>query len=212
MLRQSKFGVLLSIKDSSIIHLYDAQTFECKLLFDLRLNIKLNIKIDDDFSFSKSRLTCYLSFEDLVLVGTGDGFLYIYTIERYMRKKIDKVHKKFSLITPVLRNNRTKRKFSIGPQLLEKNLENKNNQDRIRRNSSFPSILNKTNGLNLKKTKSFNLLKSAISKNEIENFYHYWETMKKNENQKYDFNINLVNKVKISDQPVKCILRKKYVL
>lgn len=208
MLRKSKFGVFLSIKDSSIIHLYDVQTLECKLLFDLRLNIKLNIKIDDDFSFSKSRLTCYLSFDDLVLVGTGDGFLFIYSIERYVKKKVDKVHKKFSLISPILRSNNTKRHLSIGPQLLGKILDQKISHG-IRRNLSLPSILNKTNGSNLKKTKSFNFLKSSLSKNETKTLYNLWETMKEKEFQKYDFNMNLVTKVKISDQPVKCILRKK---
>ncbi|RNA17006.1 tbc1 domain family member 2 (prostate antigen recognized and indentified by serex) (paris-1), partial [Brachionus plicatilis] len=212
MLKKCKYGVFLSIKDSSILHLYDVQTHSCKLLFDLRYNIKLNIETDDDFSYSKSRLTCYLSFEDLVLIGTGDGFLFIYSIERYEKKKVKKVHKKFSLITPMLRQNNSRRNLSIGPQLLGKILEKKLNKEKMKRNSSLPSLLNKldeTVGPILKRTRSFTLLDSSVSLKEIRDMNHVSPRMKKNNQKRYDFNMDLVTKVKISDQPVKCILGKK---
>lgn len=38
MLKTSSFGVWLSIRGSSIVHLYDNCTFKCKFMFDIRTN------------------------------------------------------------------------------------------------------------------------------------------------------------------------------
>lgn len=206
MLKRSKYGVFLSIKDSSILHLYDESTHRCKLLFDLSLNIKLNIEIDDDFSFNKSRLTCYASFDDLVLVGTGDGFLFIYSIEKYIKKKLEKYQKKFSLM-PTVKKNNTRRNFSIGPQLLGKLLEK---EKKIKRNSSLPCVLSKmASNPSLKKTQSYGFFNNLVSLDGKKKFSYWLNSL--NEEKEYDYKMDLVTKVKISDQPVKCILKKKFV-
>lgn len=108
MLNSSSHGVWLSIRGSSIIHLYDKTKFNCKLLFDIRTNQKLNSEKDDDFSFNFSRLTSILSLGNLVWLGTGDGYVFIYSIFTKIKAKsrsesVALPNKHFSKTNPLIK-------------------------------------------------------------------------------------------------------------
>lgn len=87
MLSSGIHGVWLSVRGSSIVHLFDRNTFKRKFLLDVRTNQKLNCERDDDFSFNFSRLTSILSIGGLVWLGTGDGYLYIYSVKSKIKIK-----------------------------------------------------------------------------------------------------------------------------
>lgn len=49
MLNSSEYGVWLSIRGSSILHLYDKSNYSCKLMYNIRTSEYLNIeKVNND--------------------------------------------------------------------------------------------------------------------------------------------------------------------
>lgn len=80
MVKYSEQGVWLSIRGSSIVHLYDANLHTLKFLFNARTAEPLALDKYEDFTFDLSRITSILGFKNYVWLGTGDGYLYIYQI------------------------------------------------------------------------------------------------------------------------------------
>lgn len=54
MLNSSEYGVWLSIRGSSILHLYDKSSYSCKLMYNIRTSEYLNIeKVKNTLNKSK---------------------------------------------------------------------------------------------------------------------------------------------------------------
>ncbi|CAF1007561.1 unnamed protein product [Brachionus calyciflorus] len=210
MLKHTKNGVLLSIKGSSIIHLYDYNTYKCKLLFDVKLNLRLSIEKDDDFSFSRNRLTCFLSLDNnLIWFGTGDGYLLIYSIEIYEQKKIDKLHKKFSLNTQIFKRIMSRRNFSLATDFnLDYIYHERAKLNVKRRDSSLPDkFLDKNSKKEMKKFKSEFILKDISKHLDVPSENEFKINICNNYDLEYK--MDLLTKAKISDQPVRTIMSKK---
>jgi hypothetical protein len=103
MIKVSDHGVWLSIRGSTLIHLYDRISFKCKLVFNMKsnqiLSILNGINLNDNtvtslstssnsFKYELGRVTSLVAFKNLVWLGTGDGYLYIYKIKQELNPNL----------------------------------------------------------------------------------------------------------------------------
>ena len=64
---------ILRCPGSCIVELWDPQTYNCKMIFNIKENKIANLNREDETAFSESRLTSVLPFDDQLWVGTADG-------------------------------------------------------------------------------------------------------------------------------------------
>eukprot|EP00058_Branchiostoma_floridae_P002710 XP_002588198.1 hypothetical protein BRAFLDRAFT_68841 [Branchiostoma floridae] len=73
-------GVWVSIRGSSIVELWDTQTFTCSILYDVSTNSHTTSKNWEECHFNASRVTAILSYRKELWVGTGAGDVIVYDV------------------------------------------------------------------------------------------------------------------------------------
>ncbi|KAI8518093.1 hypothetical protein Bbelb_041100 [Branchiostoma belcheri] len=79
-LRRGEQGVWVSLRGSSIVELWDTQTFTCSILYDVSSNSHTTSKNWEECHFNGSRVTAILSHRRELWVGTGAGDVIVYDV------------------------------------------------------------------------------------------------------------------------------------
>ncbi|XP_067136521.1 TBC1 domain family member 2A-like isoform X1 [Centruroides vittatus] len=82
-------NIWTSVRGSSILHVWDSHTLACKLIFDVKHNRPTCHSSKEDDSFLQPmHINAILPIDNGVIVGTSDGSLLIYDVEKKISRSI----------------------------------------------------------------------------------------------------------------------------
>jgi hypothetical protein len=216
MMKSSSHGVWLTIRGSPVLHLYDSNDLSCKLLINPFINKYYDISatgcLKNDYPFSLTRITCFFILNNLIWIGTGQGYLFIYSISSNNEMIVNRVIKTAIVETVVCHSKPPIVKKTLPPNAQSIINNNKKNLSKSFRHKTALT-LTKTKSALQNDTNTPTIVKQRLNSlrddddNDDKDDKKVNNTKTISSSSLFDYKLEMISKAKLSDKPIKIVFQ-----